>query len=251
MSLINKRIVLKRVCSERTNDNTLLKQVDYIAKRAVSGSRGIGWEVKVSENNKPFQNEGNWIFDYKIELTKENGKGDAWNRQWANIVKVAIKTGNGTRFNKFPWRVTEPTKEEINHLIGNDLEETFLPDNSRVTVHDEKLLPEDADEVHQKHYADISLDRGDFFSHIYDRQAQIERIISAIKAAKHSGMENRFHCVLYGPPGCGKSDILLSVCRMLGKESEAYIKLDATSMTQAGIETLLLDPNTPKPQFNN
>lgn len=88
----------------------------------------------------------------------------------------------------------------------------------------------------------LSVDnRGDYFSHLYDRDHQIKMVLSAIKAGIDSNFENRFHCVLYGEPACGKSEILTSVAKMLGNEGEAYFKLDATSTTMAGAQKLFFD----------
>jgi len=244
---IRRQVMLKRKCSQKTNDKTTKKQVEYIAKRSTTGSRGKGWEYKVKKAAAPVKVGESWIFTYRIEYQKSGGRGEAWKGQWAEILKYVIEVGNGTKYGKFPWRVTHPDEKEIKAILAEEgyleeLDHVFMPDNERPTVHDDKLLPMDED--HQKKYADISFDRKDHFTHIYDRDAQIERVISAIKAAQASLMENRFHCVLYGPPGCGKTEILLAVCTMLGREGEAYIKLDATSTTKAGIESHLLDPNT-------
>ena len=47
-----------------------------------------------------------------------------------------------------------------------------------------------------------------------------------------SGFQNRNHCVLFGPPACGKSEILLAFKRLLG--ADAVMTFDATSTTEAG-----------------
>jgi hypothetical protein len=72
----------------------------------------------------------------------------------------------------------------------------------------------------------------DYFAHIYDREAQIGIVAQAIRAAVQSGFQNRNHCVLFGPPACGKSEILLAFKNMLG--ADAVMTFDATSTTEAG-----------------
>lgn len=84
-------------------------------------------------------------------------------------------------------------------------------------------------------YSEVNLNPGFYFSEIYDREDQREVILSALDAAITSEMQNRFHCILWGEPGCGKSDLLSATGKMLGEEDEAYIKLDATSTTMVGI----------------
>lgn len=84
----------------------------------------------------------------------------------------------------------------------------------------------------------------DYFAHIYDRDHQIGEVMSAIRTAKDTDMEVRSHPMLYGPPGCGKSEICLALERMLG---DAVLKLDATSTTKAGAENLILERETIPP----
>lgn len=85
----------------------------------------------------------------------------------------------------------------------------------------------------------ISLDLNGHFDEIYDREAQIEIIHSSVQAFIDSNKINRFHSVLFGPPGCGKTDILLKFVKMLGEDS--VLKFDATSTTKAGAERFLLE----------
>ncbi len=92
-----------------------------------------------------------------------------------------------------------------------------------------------------KSFGEVNTEPGDCFDHIFDREHQRRIILSAIIAAKESAFVNRFNCVLYGEPGCGKSDLLISTGKMLGRENEAWMKLDATSTTEAGAQRILLE----------
>lgn len=78
-----------------------------------------------------------------------------------------------------------------------------------------------------------------FFGHIYDRDAQIRIIHNSLKAAQASGFEQRNHMLLWGKPGCGKTETIVSFEKMVG--SHNVIKLDATMTTKAGAENLLLE----------
>jgi energy-coupling factor transporter ATP-binding protein EcfA2 len=73
----------------------------------------------------------------------------------------------------------------------------------------------------------------DFFSHLYGLDAQITRVRRAIELGILTNWSERKNTVLYGPPGCGKSDITLSLKQALGEE--AVWSLDATAMTGAGV----------------
>ena len=78
-----------------------------------------------------------------------------------------------------------------------------------------------------------------FFDHIYNREAQIREVLASIATARETGGEIRNHILLYGPPGCGKTEICLSIWKMLG--DLAVKRLDATATTKAGAEKLLLE----------
>lgn len=79
---------------------------------------------------------------------------------------------------------------------------------------------------------DVPDDWDDYFSHLFGLDAQITRILRAIEAGAMSDWNNRYHCALVGPPGCGKSDICQSIKRALGED--AVMEFDATATTAAG-----------------
>lgn len=76
------------------------------------------------------------------------------------------------------------------------------------------------------------------FAHIYNRDAQIRLVMDSLQAATESGFATRNHCLLWGLPACGKTEILLAFERMIG--SDNILKLDATMTTKAGAENLIL-----------
>lgn len=90
----------------------------------------------------------------------------------------------------------------------------------------------------------------DAFSRIYGREAQIRRLTDAISLGRDTGWAKRKHTLFLGPPGCGKTETILTFARHLGKEGEAYLWLDATSTTRAGaIEMLMKAPKVPPVLF--
>ncbi len=78
-----------------------------------------------------------------------------------------------------------------------------------------------------------------FFSHLFEREVQVRLILDTLGAAIASEWRVRNHCLLWGRPACGKTEILLAVERMLG--ADAVVKLDATMTSKAGAENLLLE----------
>lgn len=70
------------------------------------------------------------------------------------------------------------------------------------------------------------------FTHLYGLEDHIERVRLALEEGIRSGWVHRFSAVLYGPPGCGKSDVAESIAQALG--DDAVIRYSATETTGAG-----------------
>lgn len=70
------------------------------------------------------------------------------------------------------------------------------------------------------------------FTHVFEREPQIEIIMSAVDAGIYSEFDDRLHCALIGPPAAGKSELLRCVRETFGEE--AVMEFDATATTQAG-----------------
>lgn len=87
----------------------------------------------------------------------------------------------------------------------------------------------------------------DTFAHLYDLDAQIRLVKDAVSAFEESGHESRPHTVLYGPPGCGKSEVLKSVRKLVGEEN--VLVLDAPNMTKAGVADLLFSSDAAIPPY--
>jgi hypothetical protein len=75
-------------------------------------------------------------------------------------------------------------------------------------------------------------ERVQYFDHLFEREDHRDILIASLDAAVQSGFHNRFHTLLWGLPGCGKSDLLLSLERMVG--SAAVTRFNATETTSAG-----------------
>lgn len=96
---------------------------------------------------------------------------------------------------------------------------------------------------------DSSIDLGDnreYFSKLYERNAQISVVLSAIGAAKDTRFEHRFHTVLWGPPGCGKTTITQGITDMVGEAN--VLKFDGPSSTKAGMEEFFLEGDDINPK---
>lgn len=229
-------VTLTRTLSKRTSDQTIDEQIAKIVSTGLRGNRGRTWKHTVSRYAAPESIEGGlWRFTRKIRFKKTSHLKKA-PEQWEIICATLIKAGQNTSFNKYPWLVSGSGAEKIYEKLTTEGRVAPIATDGGGIVRDDKKST-----IPVKNFGSINTDKSNFFDHIYDREHQLKIIHSAIIAAKDSEFHNRFHCVLYGPPGCGKSDILISVGKMLGNENEAYMKLDATSTTEAGAQRILLE----------
>jgi energy-coupling factor transporter ATP-binding protein EcfA2 len=97
----------------------------------------------------------------------------------------------------------------------------------------------------------INLDLPDnTFERLYGREAQIRRVLDALSLGESTGWKKRKHTLLSGPPGCGKTELMLCLSRALGREGEAWLWFDSTSTTRAGaVEQLMKAPVVPPVLF--
>jgi len=81
------------------------------------------------------------------------------------------------------------------------------------------------------------------YKRYYGIESQIRMVLSSLKSSIDSGGKRMTHCVLFGPPACGKTSVLNTLEEIVGKHN--VLKLDATTTTKAGIEKLFLNTVIP------
>lgn len=79
------------------------------------------------------------------------------------------------------------------------------------------------------------------FQQFINLGSQIELIMSALESAIRTQFADRSHVLAYGPPGCGKSEVLRTLCNVLGTRHAQFFH--APSLTKAGAEEYLLSEN--------
>lgn len=183
--------------------------------------RKNGWKVKKA---KPEETEadGGLVYRTKISFSKISGHMSKKDVQWQQILEAMTRKADGKN-----WQVESTTQD------------TSV--TSAMSMLSGKSSKSETSEEAKEYFKELKLEPANHFDHIYDRDAQILIVRSAIEAAMKTEMQKRFNCVLYGDPGCGKTEILLSIGKMLGEEGKAYLKFDATSTTEAGAKRLLLE----------
>lgn len=217
----------------RTADDTLRDQLSYIAKRALAGNRGRGWDFEVgpisaldryiSQTQSYYYTMSSYLRFYRRVDVDQN----RLSRQISDITEWAGAAGHNAKFGKRPWVMESPNG---------------VPPASQSQEQEEEELDSGIREVESVSLKEVGIiKRGKFFDHLYGLDPQIRIILSSIQAAIDSSMENRFHSLLHGNAGCGKTEILQSLARLLSKEGVPFILLDATSTTEAGMRKNLLD----------
>jgi hypothetical protein len=89
----------------------------------------------------------------------------------------------------------------------------------------------------------INIDPTGYFDHLFDREDQINILVSATRTAIDSDFQIRTHIILHGPPAGGKTSLSTAFIEMVGEE-HCY-RIDATTSTQAGIISDLFENRQP------
>lgn len=145
-----------------------------------------------------------------------------------------------TIVNDHPTRTPEVNElPDILRALAGKAQQSGFGRWTLATVDDETYMPRsveaDGEEDEEFGYVSVTLPENfdSFFSHLFGLEHHIGRVRRALEAGILTNWRERKNTVLYGPPGCGKSDITLSLKAALGEE--AVWSLDASAMTGPGI----------------
>ena len=206
-------IRIEKETQRQVDPSILYKQLKRVVERALAGNRSKkGWK-QVGKSEYEVKNQPNgYIYSCDLKFKRETDRkvnDEVNNAQFEYIKKIVQQAGNTPG-----WYIPSSEIKPEDHSIIS-APKTFAEVNPNVTWKPET------------------------FGHIYSRDAQIRSVRSAVEAAIDTKFANRFHTVLYGPPACGKTSILLAVKEWVGKDM--VLQLDATSTTSAGAQRILLE----------
>ena len=199
------KLVVEKRSLRQLNPHIIRRQLARLVLRALAGKRRRqGWKLEGGLRvPSPLKEGEGWLYRaiLKFERRGRKVKPEVVQRQFDVIQKIVETAGNARG-----WTLPGKNRQPSNQTPAPT--PPYMP------------IPQ------------LPADFGGCFDHIYDRDAQIGIVWQAIKAAVESGFQNRNHCALFGPPACGKSEILLGFKKLLG--ADAVMQFDATSTTEAG-----------------
>jgi hypothetical protein len=204
----------KRALQEKVIDSNLKNLLVSVNTRAMSVR---GWTLEA----------GNW----------DERHDRAWKQEyagWSEDAQYVYKLYLRVTFNS----EKKPEPNEFNAICRTVATRALQPGFGKWTLQEVDSHPFEVSEEDEIDvgigYApvDIPSDWESHFSHLFGLDDHIGRVLRALEAGMKSDWNNRYHCALVGPPGCGKSDICQSIKRALGED--AVLEFDATATTAAG-----------------
>jgi len=207
----------KRSLQEKVIDSNLKNLLASVNTRALSVR---GWTVEAGSANPEGRfPERPWKQEYA-----------AWAAEYEYVYKLYLRVSFTS--------TKAPETNEFNALCNTIAMRAGQPGFGKWTlseVDDHSFEISDSDEISTDiGYAPVEVpeDWDSYFSHLFGLDNHIMRLRRAMEAGMYSDWNNRYHCALVGPPGCGKSDICQSIKRALGED--AVLEFDATATTAAG-----------------
>jgi len=147
--------------------------------------------------------------------------------KFTSIVDKLREGGKSNGFTNNSWVIVEP--KELTNVREINV------DSEIRTEEDLSIIPE------------VNLTVTNQFDRIYGRDAHIRLILDAAKLAVETNYRKRIHSLLYGSPGCGKSEIIKCFADVLGNEGEHFLSFEGPNTTRAGaIQQILSAPFVPR-----
>lgn len=227
---LKRTVILRKMSINRPNGERVNAQLDRLSRRALGRTLARrGWHAGRRKLRIERDGEG-YRCDVTLSFVRHSERGfseKASDKQFDRILHKLARSGR-----RLGWSVpallaasTSPGVAEANS-VGLLLQPDPAASLSRRFTWDDPEV--------RRH-----------FDHIYDREPHIRIVLDAIDSAIASGFQQRHHCLLWGRPACGKTEILLAFERLLGRDM--VMKLSAPQTSKAGAEKLLLERDAVPP----
>ena len=223
-------INLQRQHRQHLTSKIVKHQIEYIINRALAGNRGKHWQSTVIDKPLSPKVNGFYTTSVAIKFRKISGQKRSETTEWHHIYRMLSRAAQSKQ--RGGWTTSCDQAPP-------DLPKVVEP--KAVQVQHEKET---------KDYAIIKVDKEHHFDELYGLDYHIQLALAPLELANQTNLESRIHTVLKGPPGCGKTELMRAMAKMLGKEHINYLWFDATSSTQAGaIQALVSSPVVPPVLF--
>jgi hypothetical protein len=225
-------ITIEKTSLNNLNEEKLKAQIQKVANRILASNRQeSGWSI-VSPIKAPNPRRAgeNLIYTYTFQIDKRGGTKATNDVKFKYIVEKIV----GPACNLHKW-VVKGYEANLPSIAPTPISRPM----------DEAPLVYRPLEVVKRNDLTINLDRTGYFDHIFDREAAIEIMHSALATAVESDFQVRSASVIHGLPSSGKSTLVDAFAAMIGEEN--VYRIDCTCATQAGILTELMDAGTPIP----
>lgn len=211
-------IVAQRNLSKTLSDDKVQQQIQHCVSVATKSGRGNGWTFRIGKA-ETHRTADSVLHRVVINFTPNTERQSVLDK-WPSIVKRFAEAACAGNLRSHPWVVVTP--EGYTKIADAAKEEQAKAETRKLLADEPKTLGE------------VNLEPTDQFNRIYGRDAQIRRIMDALHLGKRTDWAKRKNSLLDGPPGCGKTEIMLGLRAMLGEEGRAWRWYDATTMTKAG-----------------
>jgi len=195
---------IERRLRNRLDLATIRDQVDKLkAKSLVSG-----WTATISPMEDPTEEDDAYVFRATINY-RTTSERLSLERKWPAIIERLRSYGSRAPFAANHWIVIDPAAPPQEQTEDTPTEPITDP-------------------------TPVNLEITDQFDGVYNRHPHIRLLMDTLRLAVDTNYNKRVNTLLYGPPGCGKTEILKRTMDLLGNEGEHYLKLDAINTTRAG-----------------
>lgn len=235
------KVVLNRITSQRMNENILDRHAEYLKDAGLRGRGRKHWHCSYKSS---FQGLGAKGYSYCITMlfNKEGGRNnlEVIYKDKDDICSRIAKAGQNTKFNKYPWEVIEEVESSEKSSDESEVTTEKVKNTQKIGEYEAVTRPEEIiiPEVLLSG-TDQEIENYEVFKGIYGRSAQIRTAMSVLHAAFSTKMQRRHNILFWGYPGCAKSHLVSGIKDLIGKN--AFLELDSTSTTKAGIEKIFLE----------
>jgi energy-coupling factor transporter ATP-binding protein EcfA2 len=221
-------IVLEKLSQRQLNEEHIKAQLGRV-KQAVSRNRQRRFKGKVNEVSQPVVVDhcGQKLYRYTAKLfVQKEGETRSEERlleQFDDCRKVVESVAR-----QDGWYIQS---EDISGMAGEGNQTLLEATQKQLKQFRQNLdiqIPDLTDDL-----------RKTYLSHLFERDSQIAIIHNSVLTSVRTKFNKRRHGVLYGPPGCAKSELLTALKNLYGGD-KAVLEIDATTCSKAGLEKLLL-----------